>query len=321
MNRQRNSSSSTFKTGCKHFVPGFFYKDIENRFGYIIDAPEPLKNKEEDHNANIVRLVVDIRDATGNHLTTSYIDIAHTPLRRVSQKFSQGFGKFLHNTSEFVLEHGKDCREGSNLGSMYVMGRRSYNGGLIKYATTEDELYQKLEDIGSTYFNTYGFSKWVNVLRRAMDTLHACGRNLPSGSKYPWTSMIVTTVNYGNEDHVDGGDDCQGITIWHESKRPTNKNNPNMSCTSWFFLFPNMEVLDSNGKWKKGVAVRLRHGTIITWDARLIRHCTSIPSFRTKNGKQVSQSFGTYFGIDRRVVNALDRTLTKAGKKKRKHHS
>ena len=45
-----------------------------------------------------------------------------------------------------------------------------------------------------------------------------------------------------------------------------------------------MEV-EINGEWKKGVAVRLQHGTVITWDARLIRHCTSLPRLQVRKGR------------------------------------
>ena len=67
-----------------------------------------------------------------------------------------------------------------------------------------------------------------------------------------------------------------------------------------------------DGKWKKGVVVCLQHGTVITWDAKLICHCTSMPTFKYKNGKQVSHSHGTYFGVNKRVARTLKRKRNKA---------
>ena len=158
------------------------------------------------------------------------------------------------------------------------------------------------------YFRKYGFGRWVDVLRGAIEKQKGCGKNLPSGSDTPWTTMSVTTMNYGNEDHVDGGDHCQGITIWHESNPPTVKQSARRTLKGWYFLFPNMEVRIGE-EWKKGVAVRLQHGTVVTWDARLIRHCTSLPclQFNKKKDKIVSMTHGTYFGIDKRIANWLKR--------------
>ena len=88
----------------------------------------------------------------------------------------------------------------------------------------------------------------------------------------------------------------------------------------WFVLFPNMEV-KVNGEWKKGVAVRLQLGTVITWDAQLIRHCTSLPRLEVNDkGEFVSMTHGTYFGIDGRVARQLkrDQEQNKMVNKKRK---
>ena len=80
------------------------------------------------------------------------------------------------------------------------------------------------------------------------------------------------------------------------------------SIKGWFFCFPNLEA-EIGGVWKKGVAVRLYHGTVITWDARLIQHCTSLPHLdidkETKLPK--SMSHGTYFGMNGIVASNLKR--------------
>ena len=119
--------------------------------------------------------------------------------------------------------------------------------------------------------------------------------------------MIVTTVNYGNEDHVDGNDASQGVTIWHESRPPSQAQDPYKNCRNWYFLFPNMEVR-IDGKWKKGVAVKLRHGTVVSWDATVIRHCTALPQDRLdqRADRKVSVPCGTYFGVDKKVVGYLN---------------
>ena len=158
-------------------------------------------------------------------------------------------------------------------------------------------------------------------MRKELVKCRGCAKTSPNGSKTPWMTMSVSTVNCGNEDHVDGGDHCEGIGMWHESDPPGKSKNPNRNNHRWFFCFPNIEVY-SDGGWKKGVAIRLQHGTVVGWDGRCIRHCTSVPSLRVSEDTQevVSNGYGTWFGIDQRVTNCLRRNMhpdlrTREGKK------
>jgi hypothetical protein len=47
---------------------------------------------------------------------------------------------------------------------------------------------------------------------------------------------------------------------------------------NWYFLLPHVQLQkeDGSGYFSKPVAIELSHGTVIDWDGRLIRHCTSI---------------------------------------------
>ena len=99
-----------------------------------------------------------------------------------------------------------------------------------------------------------------------------------------------------------------GITIWHESRPPTENKPVSLNNTGWFFLFPDMEVMLGD-EVKRGVAVCLSYGTVVSWDARIVRHCTSVPDMKLlKNGKVASHTHGTYFGYDSRVANHLEKT-------------
>jgi hypothetical protein len=40
----------------------------------------------------------------------------------------------------------------------------------------------------------------------------------------------------------------------------------------WYFVFPNLSINGSTG-----VGFKLFHGAVVSWDGRLLRHCTSAP--------------------------------------------
>ena len=113
--------------------------------------------------------------------------------------------------------------------------------------------------------------------------------------------MSATTTDYNNETHVDPNDYSQGIVIFHENSPPTEKQFSKRRIKDWFFCYPDLEMFDEDRKvWRKGVAVQLQHGTVISWDARIIRHCTSMPH----HGKD-RKTHGTYFGLCGRVAKIL----------------
>ena len=70
---------------------------------------------------------------------------------------------------------------------------------------------------------------------------------------------------------------------------------------NWYFLFPDMQIL-VDGVWHDGMAVPLQHGTIVTCDAALIRHCTAFP---TVVNPDTNTAFGMYFGVQKKVAMHL----------------
>ncbi len=77
------------------------------------------------------------------------------------------------------------------------------------------------------------------------------------------------SVNLGNSSHFDVHDASQGFSVWTEDFPGCGAN--------WFFVVPNVHGLKSDGVTKfRGLAVKLGHGVAISWDGRVIRHCTSV---------------------------------------------
>jgi hypothetical protein len=110
------------------------------------------------------------------------------------------------------------------------------------------------------------------------------------------------SVDLGNASHFDVGDSSQGFSVWTEEIPGKSAN--------WFFVMPNL-YCTNNGTPFNGVAVRLYHGTAISWDGRVIRHCTSLtrPDGAKKpigGGRDptVNHVYGTFSAAKKRAVNA-----------------
>ena len=107
------------------------------------------------------------------------------------------------------------------------------------------------------------------------------------------------SVDLSNASHYDVNDASQSFSIWTEDFPYTTSN--------WYFVLPNVYGKKSpNGRTYNGVAIKLTHGTLISWDGRLIRHCTSV--MQRREGGHV---YGTFFGAKSAVVHyGVHRAMT-----------
>jgi hypothetical protein len=124
---------------------------------------------------------------------------------------------------------------------------------------------------------------------------------------------VDTSFNLGNSSHFDAGDASQGFSVWTEFNRGIADN--------WYFVMPNLHGIKSNGNPFDGVAVKLHHGVAISWDGRLIRHCTSLTQVDGECDPYVSftytpknQVFGTFVGAKAAIVSAGLMAATPAAK-------
>jgi hypothetical protein len=117
------------------------------------------------------------------------------------------------------------------------------------------------------------------------------------------THSMDLSVNLSNSSHYDVNDASQGFSIWTEERPGTTR--------SWYFVLPNMNgTFPDSEREYYGIAIKLTHGVLISWDGRLIRHCTSVMS---RHGGNV---FGTFFAAKTKVIKYG--MLDAQGKKERK---
>jgi hypothetical protein len=100
---------------------------------------------------------------------------------------------------------------------------------------------------------------------------------------------IDTSDDLGNAAHYEVHDASQGFSVWTE-------DNPG-TATNWYFLMPNVHGVNNGGTHYNGIAINLRHGTAISWDGRVVRHCTAVPCPGVSN-----HVYGTFTAARERIV-------------------
>jgi hypothetical protein len=117
---------------------------------------------------------------------------------------------------------------------------------------------------------------------------------------------IDMSCDLANSSHYNVHDASQGFSVWMEEKPGVAKN--------WYFIMPNVHGRKVDGSSFAGVAIKLYHGTAISWDGRVVRHCTSItmpdgfcggsqPHGHRKE-HFANHVYGTYTAAKERIVQA-----------------
>jgi hypothetical protein len=76
----------------------------------------------------------------------------------------------------------------------------------------------------------------------------------------------------GNAAHVDRRDESISMCTWVEEIPKTAKN--------WFFILPNTTLRDDASK---AIVIKLSHGLSISWNGKVLHHCTSVTDVGPKN--------------------------------------
>ncbi|KAI2491237.1 hypothetical protein MHU86_23343 [Fragilaria crotonensis] len=116
---------------------------------------------------------------------------------------------------------------------------------------------------------------------------------------------IDMSVDLANSSHLDVHDASQGFSVWSE-EFPGR-------ATNWFFVLPNLHGQRPDRTTFRGVAVKLSHGIAISWDGRVVRHCTSVSHPDGVDGGRLggvgaaqleNHLYGTFTAAKERIVQA-----------------
>lgn len=166
-------------------------------------------------------------------------------------------------------------------GSMYGLGYRSKARGEIyvqtKKARTNAAMTSLTQKVGP--FLEEKYPEVLQDIRAAEKRGGSMVRPLDAmgGESGPGSSIMISR-NLGNSSHYDYSDGSASCSIWAEKCKGRARN--------WYFVLPNLSI---NGS--KGVVIRLRHGVSISWDGRIIRHCSSVTDVGADNNV-----YGCMFG-------------------------
>lgn len=182
-----------------------------------------------------------------------------------------------------------------DLGTMFSFGSRvSQDGKNFTLTSVSKKLFGwSSPDIGKISSLIYDHLEHVlpHVLRSMRQVQEMAGliaTEIMGGHKAPSISSSVS-VNLVNASHYDINDASYGVSIWSE-------DNPGVA-TNWFFLMPNV-LLRVDAKTYSGLAIKLSHGVIISWDGRVLRHATSEANHGVGNNV-----YGWFWGADARAVS------------------
>jgi hypothetical protein len=107
---------------------------------------------------------------------------------------------------------------------------------------------------------------------------------------------IDMSVNLTNASHFDVWDASPGFSVWTETIPGAAKN--------WYFVMPNVVGVDEAGNNIHGLAVKLTHGVAISWDGRVLRHCTLLCEPSASNVEEQNVLFGSFTAAKFRRLKA-----------------
>ncbi|KAI2512275.1 hypothetical protein MHU86_2151 [Fragilaria crotonensis] len=304
----RLARSNSVRIGGRHYAPGCHHFRLPSDC-LVIDGAD---------NA-VVDIVVDIAPI-GNCTSRKSIIMVRQILSPTLDPLCKGEAgrPLMVEDLRFITLHNSLLRTrvpvGSarasrgDLGNMHPIGTRILLDGVTtaEYAANSKvpqrmlrKFVESLAKIGANCF-----PEVLAVMQDAEgDTgLHPVTPMADKGSEDRVAYSIDMSVDLGNASHFDVGDSSQGFSVWTEEVPGKAAN--------WFFVMPNL-FGNNNGAPFNGVAVKLYHGTAISWDGRVIRHCTSLtcPDGTGKpygggDHPTLNHVYGTFSAAKERIVNA-----------------
>ena len=109
------------------------------------------------------------------------------------------------------------------------------------------------------------------------------------GGELGLSSSIAVSMDLQNSSHYDVNDASVGVVAFAETK---------IGCaTNWYFVFPNVLIRYQN-KTYSGLCIKLRHGRMILFDGRVLRHCTSVHSVTDSN----EHTLGWFWAASKKAI-------------------
>jgi hypothetical protein len=175
---------------------------------------------------------------------------------------------------------GNSRKNAGDCGEMWGLGYRSKANEAIYVKSKEPAVKSAMKKVCECVSRDLGkqLPESLDSIRQAEAFGTKCPPLPEMGGAAGPGSCIMISKNLGNSVHFDYNDGSMSFGIWVEERIGVASN--------WYFVMPNIRL---NGKL--GVVIRLFHGCVISWDGRLIKHCTSV----TETGES-NNVYGCMFG-------------------------
>ena len=285
--------STSARRGCRHYVAGYLHHHINPDSVWIID-PE----KEGDVDVNVS---VHIRHYQGNNMVALFRDSV------IQVRYLPALGRGALDLVGLVRDHAASVRRSrgasgvranqGDLGSMHPVGTRIERDLVTRTQYVASSTLLDRPVLGACVRAAAQLaSESVPAVLRVMQDMEDDADLKPSGgmrgdgASCRVSHTMDVSVDLANSSHYDVNDASQGFSIWTEDEPGTT--------TDWYFVLPNVfGKKNSAGTTYNGMAIKLTHGVLISWDGRLIRHCTSM-----MQRKKDCHVYGTFFAAKTAIV-------------------
>ena len=268
------AKSDAQKPTCRGYVPGRLHENLErtetegssNRKPLIWDSiiQGPLDLSIWVMEQNVVRKDGLVTTCPQRPLTVTSISV-----RNVENDEDEALLEECNNIGEHHI--GKKSNRQGDMGTMRGVGLHQARGKtqLSDFVTDDefpDDQCSHLCQLSAAYLSK-AHPRQLIAMRSAERSFGILPGIKNMGGYHGVTASLDQSVDLGNASHFDPKDGSIAASIWTEriKKRATN----------WYFVLPNLQV-EYNGVTYFGVIIKLSHGVSISWDGRLIRHCTSV---------------------------------------------
>jgi hypothetical protein len=302
------AASKAAKVGGRHHVGGSLYWTVADDC-LVINGNDSCPHMD---------IVVDIAPRGSFRARKSVVRVRNLLSNSFEANFVGRNGEplLIHELRTILLHNAilrKRCRVGGargsqgDVGHMYPIGTRVMWDGVTttSYSATH-KVSRQLVEAYVKALSRVGQIAFPDVLAVIQDTegdtgFQPCGMMAGDAAGNRVGASIDSSTDLGNSSHYDTGDVTPGYSAWLEEY-------PGMA-SNWYFILPNVygTLPDGSGTFN-GIAIKLRHGTAISWDGRLIRHCTSVArpdgpgGCLAGSGEHINHLYGTFTAAKEKIV-------------------
>jgi hypothetical protein len=284
--------SKSARRNCRHYVPGYLHHHINRDQVWVID-PE----NEGDVDLNVS---VHVRHYKGSGKVAlfrdSVVQVRYLPL--LGGHAVDLVGRVRDHAASILRTRGVSGVRGNrgDQGTMHPVGSRIDMNGTRKQYKASSAVSERALLEGSVRAAAQLASTSVPGVLRVIQDVEDDAALLPrhgmkGDGKFGRVSHSMdVSVDLSNATHYDVNDASQGFSIWTEDVPGSTKD--------WYFVLPNVFGKKTHtGPTFNGLAIKLTHGVLISWDGRVIRHGTSMMD--RKGGCHV---YGTFFAAKSAIV-------------------